>query len=1390
MEASRILATVETTGVGKAERELAGFGNTVDGVGGKAGKVLGGLVVAGAVAGGVAVAGLAGAALNAAAGFEQAMSNIGAVSGATTSEMEQISGLALQLGKDTSFSASSAAAGIEELIKGGVEIADVMGGAAESTLALAAAGGVDLATAAEIGANALAMFNLEGSDMAMVADQIAGAANASSLSVEDFKFSLAAAGSVLSSASQTFESSATAIALMGQAGIKGSDAGTSLKSMFNSLIPTTDKATGVMRDLGIITEDGANAFINANGTFKQTGEIAEVLQGALAGATDAQRALALETIFGSDGMRAGIVLTKAGAEGYNEMAGAMGKVTAESVAAGRLDNLRGDLEALGGSLETAGITATAVFLPALRGLTQGAIEAVNAAIPLLETWGPALIEGFQSAATIVTTYGLPALAGISAATAAYGLTLLPTTLSIGAMVVALQAKAIAMVATLGPFALVAAAAAGLVLGVQALSRSLQAHVDAQKLDNETMLEAARVQAALDVLQAPQSEALREVNAKLNEQIGIRDQLARKIELEARLGADSLPGFSAAQDARRAKLAEVEAQIDLTTAAVEREIGMTRTAQWAIEAQAYAVANGTVPAYIAYQGVLASTSEALGATGTAAQATQEQIDAASASITKAAEGGTQALGAWVTATVSFQGEMTSLSTTHWSTLAGLHKEWADATTDQERTAIQARIDAENTGFATSQTNAATAYAAEAGAQRAHLGQMLIETVNGWALMGTVPAERAAEMTNALATQYGVAESNTSLAFGNMIGTMLNWRDNAGVATADVITDLDATANKAVDTEQKAQALTGDYVMNLIENFNAGKINADELTKAVGNIPRDVSVQIHSNAGAVTASVDAASGALDRLAARANQTITIRANIDRPVLAQSPSPMETSLRNIADIIRTMPNLNIKATGIAQLKDMMSIGTPSKRFRDEVGVPMIQGTIEGVHASAGRLAEETKAAHLTALVGAIDAVKGARPEQHRAVAALVTDSITEWQRLRSEQWAVMEAAMGGTVDRMKGARPRMNAAIDEALVDVPKRVGAILPRMHAVADEVMSGTAARMGASRPRMNQAVDESLADVPHRMEAGLVKPTRGATEDAVAAVRGTRPAMHRAVQEVVTDVVTEWQRLRSEQWAVMEEAMGGTVDRMKGARPRMNAALDEALIDVPARMGAILPRMHAVTDELMSGTADRMKGGRPRMNAALDEALTDMPTRMGAVLPRMHAVADTVMDGTAARLGASRPRMNAAVDAALADLPKRMEAGMKAPMDDAYHHGSSVGDRYGAGIADAISRINIPNVWGGGGQGGSAGGGHRQPFIPTGPYTDGVTPNLPAPYIPTGPVVDGSRPNLPSGPDGRGGDKYGASTIVERQVVLNVSRPMNVENEFAGLDAWANAGRS
>lgn len=374
------------TARGRIDIDTSGADRALTGVAAKQGAVTRGsaassaaLRTTGFALAGVGVAAVAGfgIAVKTAASFEKGISAVAAVSGATEAQLELIRKKALQLGADTTFSAGEAAGAMEELVKAGLTVDEVLNGAADATVALAAAGEIDLPQAATIAANAMNQFNLAAGDMAHVADLIAGAANASAIDVSDFGLSMQQAGATANLVGLSFDDLAVAIAAMGNAGIRGSDAGTSLKTFLANLQPTTEKQIGLMTELGLVTEDGGNKFFTAAGKVKPMAEIAGVLAEALEGQTEQQKALTLETIFGSDAIRAAAIIANTGKKGFEDLAGAMGKVTAEEVAAKRLDNFSGSMEQLKGSLETLLIQIGTPFLGALRAIVDGLTSFLN-----------------------------------------------------------------------------------------------------------------------------------------------------------------------------------------------------------------------------------------------------------------------------------------------------------------------------------------------------------------------------------------------------------------------------------------------------------------------------------------------------------------------------------------------------------------------------------------------------------------------------------------------------------------------------------------------------------------------------------------------------------------------------------------------------------------------------------------------------------------------------------------------------------------------------------------------------------------------------------------------------------------------------------------------------
>jgi TP901 family phage tail tape measure protein len=317
------------------------------------------LLVGGVMAGGFLLG------VKKAAEFEKAMSQVQSVTKGSAMEMERLRAAALQAGKDTVYTATEAANAQEELAKAGLSTADILGGALTGALSLAAAGGLDLAEAADVAAKAMSQFNLQGKDVEHVADMLAGGANATATDVHGLAMALKMGGGAAHAMGLTLDDTVVTLGALTKGALVGSDAGTSLKTMMMMLANPTEKASNMMRELGI------NAF-DASGQFIGIYKLAGVLESKLGTLTQQQRMQALATIFGADAMRAANVLYEQGADGMERLKGQINdQADAAGTAAIKTDNLIGDFERLKGSLETMAIEGGTSSVGGLRKLVQG-----------------------------------------------------------------------------------------------------------------------------------------------------------------------------------------------------------------------------------------------------------------------------------------------------------------------------------------------------------------------------------------------------------------------------------------------------------------------------------------------------------------------------------------------------------------------------------------------------------------------------------------------------------------------------------------------------------------------------------------------------------------------------------------------------------------------------------------------------------------------------------------------------------------------------------------------------------------------------------------------------------------------------------------------------------
>lgn len=330
------------------------------------------LIASGLAAAGLAAAAFGVASIKMAADFDQQMSTVQANTGATSAQMDQLRAAAIEAGASTVYSASDSADAINDLGKAGMSVTDILTGGLTGALNLAASDGMAVGDAAEYMANALSMFHLKGSQASQVADTLAAGAGKAVGNVSDFGEALNNCGAQANSFGMNIQETTGVLALFAQNGTIGAEAGTQLNSMLMKLAAPSTEAANTMKELGISAYD-------AQGHFVGMANFAGQLQKAEKNLTDEQRNQANATIFGSYAIKAANYLYEAGESGVNKWTKAVSESGyAAEQAAAKNNNLKGDLENLGGSMESLMISVGEGAQGPLRKMVQGLDTLVDA----------------------------------------------------------------------------------------------------------------------------------------------------------------------------------------------------------------------------------------------------------------------------------------------------------------------------------------------------------------------------------------------------------------------------------------------------------------------------------------------------------------------------------------------------------------------------------------------------------------------------------------------------------------------------------------------------------------------------------------------------------------------------------------------------------------------------------------------------------------------------------------------------------------------------------------------------------------------------------------------------------------------------------------------------
>ena len=343
--------------------DTSGFSSGISKIGSAATK---GLAAAGA-----ALGGMAGYALKVGVDFEAAMSRVAGISGATGEELEKLKDKAKELGASTKFSATEAAEAMENLASAGFTTNEILD-AVPGLMDLAAAAGEDLANSADIAASTLRGFGLEASEAGHVADVLAENANRTNAAVADTGEAMKYIAPVANAMGLSMEETAAAVGLLANAGIKGGQAGTTLRSALTRLVKPTEDMEEVMEELGI-------TFFDNEGKMKSLTEIIAILQDSTKDLTDEQKNNALATLFGQEALSGMLALINEGSDALDDLTTAYENCdgAAANTAKTMNDNLKGSVDELNSALEGLGITAYEKFEDPMRNAVDGATDKIN-----------------------------------------------------------------------------------------------------------------------------------------------------------------------------------------------------------------------------------------------------------------------------------------------------------------------------------------------------------------------------------------------------------------------------------------------------------------------------------------------------------------------------------------------------------------------------------------------------------------------------------------------------------------------------------------------------------------------------------------------------------------------------------------------------------------------------------------------------------------------------------------------------------------------------------------------------------------------------------------------------------------------------------------------------
>lgn len=393
------------------------------------------------------------AAVRQGAAFESTLLNIRASTGATAGELDRIKAAAMGMSQALGVGPTAAAQGMLELLKAGMSLDSVLGGAGRTALEFAKVGEMDVAQAAVVMSDAMNVFGVSGSK---AANTLSAAADASSTSIQQMAEAFSMSSAVAGLANQSIDDLSAALAILANAGVKGSDAGTSVKTMLMRLMAPADDAAQALAQIGL----SVASFRGADGKMLPMVEIIGKLNAAMGGLDQAAKDDIFRRIFGADAIRAASILSAAGVDGFQGMLDSMSQALPVgekykilmSGLAGQFGVVVAALQRMAIAISDAVGPALASLVPYLTGLANGLAKFIGE--------NKEVAVGFAEMAL--------AAVGIGAALTGVGLALQVVSFGFGGLV---QAAKLLVV----PLASVAAGAIGMAMSFASALASVVAY---------------------------------------------------------------------------------------------------------------------------------------------------------------------------------------------------------------------------------------------------------------------------------------------------------------------------------------------------------------------------------------------------------------------------------------------------------------------------------------------------------------------------------------------------------------------------------------------------------------------------------------------------------------------------------------------------------------------------------------------------------------------------------------------------------------------------------------------------------------------------------------------------------------------------------------------------